>query len=194
VPETASPTPDLERHQDLREVREFLRSRSEGAFVALYRRHSPRLFSLIRRLLGRRGRLAEDVLQETWVRAVRALPEFRWEASLGAWLRGIAVNRCRELFRREARDQPAECAAEPAASDSPRPSARLVDLERALDELPDGFRMVLLLHDVEGLTHEEIALRLGIAEGTSKSQLSRARRAVRERLEGSREVSHGQPA
>jgi RNA polymerase sigma-70 factor (ECF subfamily) len=186
----------LQLEQDRRDVREFLRARGERAFLALYRRHSPRLYPLIRRLLGRRAHCAEDVLQETWVRAVRDLGGFRWESSLGWWLRGIAVNGCRELLRRENRLQPVEMELETALVAEPeaRSSARLVDLERAMEELPDGFRMVLLLHDVEGLTHEEIALRLGIAEGTSKSQLSRARRAMRRRLERLGEVDHGRTA
>jgi RNA polymerase sigma-70 factor, ECF subfamily len=184
-----SPPISLRDENDRRDVRLFLRTRGERAFLELYRRHSPRLFPLIRRLLGRRARLAEDVLQETWVRAVRDLGGFRWESTLGWWLRGIAVNCCREVLRRESRDHPSEGEVELAAALESRSSARLLDLERAMEALPDGYRTVLLLHDVEGLTHEEIALRLGIVEGTSKSQLSRARRAVRERLEEAEEVN-----
>jgi RNA polymerase sigma-70 factor (ECF subfamily) len=166
---------------DRESVQAFLQRREEAAFRVLYRRHSPRLLPLIRRLLGRAHRLAEDVLQETWVRAVRDLPGFRWESSLGWWLRGIAVNRCREVLRREGREGPLEEDEAALPGGTPTPAAR-IDLERAIGGLADGHRTVLLLHDVEGWTHVEIARLLGIDTGTSKSQLHRARRAVRERL------------
>lgn len=125
--------------------------------------------------------LAEEVLQETWVRAVGSLPRFRWESSLRTWLTGIAIRCCREARRSrdagEGHEVPGALVAEPGTE------ARL-DLDRALAELPPGRREVLLLHDVEGFTHAEIATLLEIDEGTSKSQLSRARRQMRRRLAG----------
>lgn len=142
------------------------------------------MYLLVLRLLGRSGRHAEDVVQETWVRAASALGSFGWRSSLRTWLLGIAVNCCREVLRSASRD-PASAghpeAGAPAADPGSPPSQgpERIDLERAIRELPDGYREVFILHDVEGLTHEEIGDRLGIGAGTSKSQLSRARHARR---------------
>jgi RNA polymerase sigma-70 factor (ECF subfamily) len=155
----------------------FLRG-DEPAFRELYRRHTPRVYALVRRLLGGRHADAEDVMQETWLRAARGLGGFRWESSLRTWLTGIALNLCRERSRRQA-DSALE--SEPA---TPPPVPVDVDLERAVAGLSDGYRQVLILHDVWGLTHEEVGQALGIDAGTSKSQLSRARRLLKERLAG----------
>jgi RNA polymerase sigma-70 factor (ECF subfamily) len=137
------------------------------------------MYLLALRLLGRSGRHAEDVVQETWVRAASALGGFAWRSNLRTWLLGIAVNCCREVLRAASREVAGTetPAADPASP--PRQGPEKIDLERAIRELPDGYREVLILHDVEGLTHEEIGNRLGIDVGTSKSQLSRARRALR---------------
>lgn len=163
-------------------VAAFLEDRDEQAFRALYRRHAPALHLFVLRFLGRADG-AEDVLQETWVRATTRLPTFRWGASLRTWLTGIAVNCCRERFRRAGPVPTLDDVPEPAhvSQDDVR-----VDLEAALRELPDGSRAVLLLHDVEGYTHAEIGRLLEIDEGTSKSQLFRARSKVRKRLDGRR--------
>jgi RNA polymerase sigma-70 factor, ECF subfamily len=149
----------------------------------LYRAHTPSLFRLALRILGRSGQDSEEVVQNTWVRAVQGLGSFRWESSLRTWLAGIAVNACREIIRERTRERAmTETAliAEPAVP-APAPGAK-IDLERILAGLPDGYREILVLHDVEGYTHEEIARLLQIEPGTSKSQLSRARRALRARL------------
>lgn len=150
----------------------------ERAFRELYRRHTPRLFQFVLRLLGGMEQDAEDIVQETWVRAVERLDTFRWESSLTTWLRGIGLNLCRDLWRkRNGREVDWS-----ASLDSPvaaGPHDERIDLERAMALLPVGYRTVLVLHDLEGCTHVEIGRRLGIAEGTSKSQLSNARRAVR---------------
>jgi RNA polymerase sigma-70 factor (ECF subfamily) len=133
---------------------------------------------VILRSLGRAA-LAEDVLQETWVRAVAGLPRFRRDSTLRTWLTGIALRCCHEARRAEPASVADEAA--PAPAQAPADDSRL-DLEQAVGELAPGRREVLLLHDVEGFTHAEIAALLEIDEGTSKSQLSRARRQVRERL------------
>ena len=145
------------------------------------------MYLLVLRLLGRFGHHAEDVVQETWVRAASSLGGFSWRSNLRTWLLGIAVNCCREVFRSASRDVASP--GTPAASDPASPPSRgaeRIDLERAIRELPDGYREVFILHDVEGLTHEEIGGRLGIDAGTSKSQLSRARRALRAYWDGGR--------
>lgn len=114
-------------------------------------------------------------MQDTWLRATARLHEFRGEASLRTWLAGFTINCCRERWRRrEAASGPPDQAVAPAPE--------RVDLERAIASLADGYREVLVLHDLEGYTHEEIAERLGVVPGTSKSQLSKARAALRSAL------------
>jgi RNA polymerase sigma-70 factor (ECF subfamily) len=156
----------------------FLRG-DEPAFRELYRRHTPRVYALVRRLLGGRRQDADDVVQETWLRAARGLAGFRWDAAFGTWLVGIAVNVSREAWRRQPPGLPVS--EDPAVAVT-GPDGGRIDLERALLALADGYRQVLVLHDVWGLTHDEVGRALGIDPGTSKSQLSRARRALRERL------------
>lgn len=160
-------------------MRRLAEARDEAAFRALYARHTPVLYALACRLLGGEGADAEDVVQEAWMRAVRGLPDFSWQSSLRTWLSAIVVNCCRERWR--ARGIPLVEEPGTAASNEPDPHLSL-DLEAALASLPAGYRSVLLLHDLEGYTHEEIAQRLGVEPGTSKSQLSRARRAMRSLL------------
>jgi RNA polymerase sigma-70 factor (ECF subfamily) len=153
----------------------------EKAFRELYRRHTPRLFQFVLRLLSGAEVDAEDVVQETWLRATQHLGRFRWESSLSTWLSGIGLNVCRDLWRkRNGRDLEWNGSAEPPVL-APRTDER-IDLERAITLLPVGYRTVLILHDLEGFTHDEIGEQLGIAAGTSKSQLSCARRAVRAML------------
>jgi RNA polymerase sigma-70 factor (ECF subfamily) len=163
-------------------VADFLRRRDESSFRALYREHNPALYRLARRLLAGPEADAEEAVQEAWIVAVRRLSAFRWESSLRTWLSGIVFNACREIRRAAARAGP-----EPSPGRSELPGAGQakegpLDLETAVAALPEGYREVLLLHDVEGFTHQEIARILGIEEGTSKSQLSRARKTIRDRL------------
>ena len=171
--------------EDRRLVEAFLGRGDEVAFRALYRRHSPSLYRLAVRLVGTAGSDAEDVIQDTWLRAARGLAGFRWDSSLRSWLCGIAINRGREELRRRARPGTSvdDRLDDLAAAASARPERR-IDLERAVSRLPDGYRTVLVLHDIEGHTHEEIARHLEIDPGTSKSQLSRARRRLRSLLGG----------
>jgi RNA polymerase sigma-70 factor, ECF subfamily len=164
----------------------------EKAFRELYQRYTPRLFQFLLRVLGGSQHDAEDAVQETWIRATDKLGEFRWEAAFGTWLTGIGLNVARSVLRRDWRWEPAEEAPEPWSP--PAPHGERIDLERALALLPTGYRVVLLLHDVEGYTHEEIGERLGVVPGTSKSQLSHARRALRQLLEPTPRRTHEQPA
>jgi RNA polymerase sigma-70 factor (ECF subfamily) len=163
-------------------VAAFLASRGEDAFRALYRRHSPAVFGLARKLVD--GSDAEDVLQDTWIRAVAALPGFTWSSSLRTWLCGIAVNCCREVWRR--REPPAEHAPVAHAPDH----GQVLDARSALMRLPPGYRAVVVLHDMYGYTHQEIGALLGIEAGTSKSQLARGREAMRALLNTSGELHH----
>ncbi len=156
------------------------------AFRQLYRRHTPRLHQLLLRLLGGREADAEDAVQDTWLKATERLGSFRWESAFGTWLCAIGLNVVREQARRRSRRPEV---AWPEHHDPPQaaPLERVepMDLEGAIAGLPEGYRTVLVLHDVEGYTHEEIGAAMGIAPGTSKSQLFWARQAVRAAL-GSR--------
>ena len=153
------------------------------AFAELYARHSARLFSLAARMAGSPEN-GEDLLQEIFLQAHRKLASFKGDSSLGTWLYRLALNHCLDFVRSrrarmtkltEALD--ADGAIEPTA---PRetPNARL-DLERAIERLPQGCREAFVLHDVEGFDHKEVAGLLGIAEGTSKSQVFKARTRLR---------------
>jgi RNA polymerase sigma-70 factor (ECF subfamily) len=175
----------MERLPDGLLLRRFLDG-DEGAFRALYRRHTPRLRALVQRLLGGGRGDAEDVIQETWLSACRGIHGFRGEAQFSTWLTTIAIRSVQARFRRS----PAALVDLPddlRVSSPPAPHHAAIDLERAIARLPDHQRMVLVLHDVEGFTHEEIGRRLEVATGTSKATLSRARRALRGALtEGAR--------
>jgi RNA polymerase sigma factor (sigma-70 family) len=146
---------------------------------------------LVLRLVGGSEADAEDVVQDCWLRAAQNLSEFRWVARFSTWLTGIGINLCRERVRRSARRR--ELLLQntvPPTYTAPANEDR-VDLERAIELLPDGYRQVLILHDVEGFTHGEIGDRLGIAEGTSKSQLFFARKAMRRMLAPGPEKTNG---
>ena len=159
----------------------------EIAFRLLYRRHSPRLRGLIRRLIGRAGDDSDDVLQVVWLRAMRGAATFRWASPLSSWLCGIAVRASMETLR-DGRRRTVFALDSDVEAPAPDIVSRL-DLENAIARLPEHHRIVLLLHDVEGFTHEEIASQLGIAVGTSKATLHRARRLMRAMLTSSIEGS-----
>jgi len=155
------------------------------AFERLYRSHCARVHGLCWRLSGDPDR-AETLTQDVFVRAWRKLALFDGRSAFGTWLYRLAVNVVMEDLRGEARrssrlvamEDPDTCAA-PAIE--LRPEASL-DLDRAIRRLPIGARLVFVLHDVNGYPHEEIATLVGVSVGTSKSQLHRARRLLREAL------------
>ena len=162
-----------------------------GAFEELYRAHSARLYGLIVRMLGNPAD-AEDLLQEVFLSAHRKLAGFRGESALGTWLYRLATNQCLDHLRSTASkvgqltdgfDDEPMMADVVSRSISERTVAKM-DLERALAQLPPGCRAAFLLHDVEGLEHREVAEALGIAEGTSKSQVHKARMKLRALLGG----------
>ncbi len=190
-------TPELET-ADRVLVARFLSRRDEASFRAIYARHAPAVFALAARISGSASD-GEDLLQEAWIRAVERLEGFRWESTLRTWLCGIAVNCWRELRRRRLNGleavfvEPAAAALEDdLADDAPLPRGERIDLERAIAALADGYREVVVLHDVHGYTHHEIAGMLGIEAGTSRSQLFRGRRSLREML-GNRRAARGKP-
>ena len=156
----------------------------EAAFEALYLRHTPNVYRFVLRLTGGDAVESEDVMQDAWLKAARSLARFEWRSEFRTWLMGIAFNQYRETARRNGRRIPTVDGEWDVPVQPVEPGGR-VDLERAIALLPPGFRAVLVLHDVEGFTHREIAERLEISDGTSKSQLHEARKAMR-RLLGTR--------
>jgi RNA polymerase sigma-70 factor (ECF subfamily) len=158
-----------------------------SAFEALYRRHAARVHGVVARLVGFDRARAEDLVQEAFVRAWQALPAYRFESAFGTWLHRLAVNTAlMELRARRSRPQADgddEALDHVGMPDSAGHATALsLDLERAVATLPPRARAVLVLYDVEGWKHEEIADALGMAVGSSKAQLHRARGLLRTRL------------
>lgn len=160
-------------------IRRFLAG-DERAFRLLYDRHTPRLKMTLRRMLGRRWEEADDLVQDTWLATCRGLHGYRGDAKFGTWLTSIGVRTTLNyLSRAGARETEPIGDVEASAGDV---SGSVMDIERALAALPDHQRIVVILHDIEGFTHEEIGEQLGMAAGTSKATLSRARQALRSAL------------
>jgi RNA polymerase sigma-70 factor (ECF subfamily) len=182
-------TNDVQGHPDS-QLAERCRTGDTTAFDELYRAHAPRLFGLTSRMVGRSH--AEDLLQDVFLTAYRKLGQYRGESSLGTWLFRLATNMCLDHLRsRSAKNalltSEFDEAVTPDEWSSPGAGSVVgvvdrLDLERALAELPPGCRAVFVLHDVEGFEHREIAGLLGVAEGTSKSQLHKARLRLRRAL------------
>src|SRR5687767_5761276 len=131
---------------------------------------------------------AEDLLQDIFLLAYRKLPEFRGDSAVGTWLYRLAMNRCLDhLKSRQTRASGATTPLDEEVMQGPRrildDGVKRLDLERAIARLPDGARAAFVLHDVEGFQHHEIAEILGISEGTSKSQLHKARLKLRALLQ-----------
>jgi len=179
-----------EQHTERKLIAAIVDHGDESAFRQLYRRHTPRLLMVVQRLLAAGGRDAEDVVQETWIRVVERLEEFRGESAFATWLTGVGLNVARNQLRHQNRRHAVDLEAVPEPPATAQSCDDGIDLERAIALLPDGYRMVLVLHDVEGWTHLEIADSLGVTTGTSKSQLFAARRWVRSYLGTKSEVSH----
>lgn len=157
----------------------------ETAFERLYRRHAARIHTLARRMAGPDA--ADDLTQDVFVRAWDKLATFRGESAFGTWLHRLAVNVILSRHRSEKNARAwivdDEYALAAAAIHAVHPATKM-DLDAAIARLPEGARKIFVLHDVEGWTHEEIAEQMGLVPGTSKSQLSRARAALRRMLDG----------
>jgi RNA polymerase sigma-70 factor, ECF subfamily len=162
------------------------------AFEELYRKHSPRLYSVAYRMTRTQAD-AEDLLQEIFLLVHRKLGSFKGESSLGTWLYRLATNHCLDHLRsRQARADKSTTSLDEKGGDTVagrQPSLadrtlHRLDLERAIGELPDRYRAAFLLHDVEGFEHKEVAAMLDIAEGTSKSLVHKARLKLRGLLGG----------
>jgi RNA polymerase sigma-70 factor (ECF subfamily) len=157
------------------------------AFERLYQLHAGRVYALCLRLAGEPVE-ARELVQDTFIHAWEALPRFRGESSLTTWLHRIAVNALLERRRRDKRrsarvalvddEDDAESASLANGFVAPADVATAIDLERAIAALPPGVRRAFVLHEVEGYTHEEVAGMTGLATGTLRAQLHRARQLL----------------
>src|SRR5437867_311252 len=179
------PLPPARSLVDERELIAKVRAGDGAAERALYDAHVDRVYRLAYRLAGD-DELARGFTQDTFVRAFDRLGAFRGEAKLSTWLHAIATSVVLNGLRKVKRVRQRETDLDEAAGTSAGRRAAEPDLKRrlaqAIDGLPDGYRMVFVMHDVEGYTHDEIGAALGIETGTSKAQLSRARAKLRDAL------------
>jgi len=155
------------------------------AFERLYRSHVARVYALCLRLTANRH-AAEELTQDAFVRAWERIRSFRGQSAFSTWLHRLTVNVVYSAHRSNARREERTMEVEDLEAYSPaarpeRPAERM-DLEEAIAKLPPGARRIFVLHDVEGYQHDEIAAMTGLAVGTSKAQLHRARRMLREML------------
>lgn len=184
----ASPIPMTPQQDDDSDLVALAREGDRLAFEKLYRRHRNRIYGLVWRLCGGDGALAEDMLQEAFVRAWQKLDSFRGESRFSTWLHRLSVNVAlsdrRIRVKRLERETALEGAAERMAMGEKDVYAdKRMDLEQAISKLPERARTVLVLFDIEGYSHAEIAEIAGMAVGSSKAQLHRARKLIREELE-----------
>lgn len=192
---TVDPKSPKAAEETAREVELWVARAQAGdaeAFEALYRRHAGRIYALCLRMAGD-PREAEELVQDAFVRAWEKLDSFRGKSAFSSWLHRLTVNvvlgRWRSRGRRRERVVAFEDLAgsrtledAPAATVRPGQPGAGVDLERAIAVLPDGARTVFVLYDIEGYTHPEIAEMTGLAVGTCKAQLHRARALLRKAL------------
>ena len=160
----------------------------QRAFATLYDRHTPALYGLALKLAAGDRAAADEVTQDAWIRASDRFARFEWRSELRTWLSGFVVNCAREVVRPQHNTVTLAEDDLELGTDDPEIAGTFerLDLERGLAALPAGYREVLVLHDVEGYRHDEIAGQLGISVGTSKSQLFHARRRVRTALSEAR--------
>lgn len=158
-----------------------------SAFEELYRRHFRRVYLLTLRMMGNPTE-AEDMTQEVFVHLFNKIGSFRGESAFTTWLHRLSVNQVLMHFRKRSTrsEKTTEEGETPIqivqGTENPNamPVVDRISLERAIQQLPPGYRTVFVLHDVEGYEHDEIARMMGVAEGTSKSQLHKARLKLRQ--------------
>jgi RNA polymerase sigma-70 factor (ECF subfamily) len=181
----SSATSDDERRTRERQRVREAQAGDMAAYEELYRDNVGRIYGLCLRLAGN-ANLAEELTQDVFVRAWQKIGSFRGDSAFSTWLYPLAVNVAlserRARSRRTSRVVTTDDLTPFEPSEKPAGPEHKIDLQRALGELPEGARAVFVLHDVEGFKHQEIADLTGIATGTSKAQLHRARRLLREAL------------
>jgi len=176
------------QHDDESRLVELARSGDSAAFEKLYRSNRNRIYALLWRICGGDATLAEDLLQEAFIRAWQKLDSFRGESRFGTWLHRLSANvalsdrriRLRRIGREVSMDEVTE---RTAIGDRDVFADTRMDLEKAIAGLPERARSVLILYDIEGYRHAEIAEITGMAVGSSKAQLHRARKLIRKVLD-----------
>lgn len=164
-------------------VRRFVAG-DRAAFSALVERHERRVYNVAYRVLGR-PEDAADATQEVFLTCLRKLRGFRGTSAFTTWLHRVTVNACYDALRKRAREEPAEDLPDRAAgADLAERAVAAVDVHRALGRVPPEFRVVLVLHDIQGVPYEDIAESLGAPLGTVKSRLHRGRVALARALRG----------
>ncbi|HAS43049.1 MAG TPA: RNA polymerase subunit sigma-24 [Microscillaceae bacterium] len=165
-------------------INRFLKNKSEKAFRALYKKYAPRLYNLALKITGYNTHLSEDALQEMWLIMAQKLNSFQGKSTLNTWLTGILINVIREKWRKAGKEEALSEQEESYTEDifTEGFSCTQFDLQNALVQLPYGYRQIIVLHDLEGYKHKEIGQILDIQEGTSKSQLFKARGRLRKLL------------
>ena len=157
-------------------------SGDSSAFEAIYRENSPRVYALCLRLSGGTTAEATELMQDVFIRAWRGLGSFRGESAFSSWLHRLTVNAmlesARSEQRRTARVLPMEDPGTIGAIAMGSSPELKMDLENAIAALPEGARIAFVLHEIEGYQHGEIAVQLGVAEGTVRAQLHRARKLL----------------
>lgn len=169
---------------DRKLVKECVRG-NPAAQRALYERFSGKMYGLCLRY-AKNEQLAQDILQDGFIRVYEKLSSFRNEGSLEGWIRRLIVNVAIRACQRQARMYVVtdlEEAASQAGPEEIEGSFAQQELLDMIQDLPDGYRLVFNLYAIEGYTHKEVAQKLNISEGTSKSQLSRARKALQQMIE-----------
>ena len=165
-------------------VHQFLLDRSETSFLEIYRSLTPALYSTALRLTSNDIPVAEDLVQDVWIVCVQKIENFQFKSAFKTWLTGILINISKKRFSTELHsEQYIEEKNETIVSPSQN-QENTIDIEKALESLPLGYRKILVLHDIEGYKHREIAEMFNISAGTSKSQLYQARKALKKKLEG----------
>jgi RNA polymerase sigma factor (sigma-70 family) len=168
--------PDIHIHAPL--IEECRKGSSKAQFM-LYNQYSKAMYNLAYRMMNNRED-AEDMLQETFLECFRNIGSFRFESTFGAWLKRILVNRCINQIRKKKVDLVLSESLPPVAEEEEQEVAYKTEaIISGIEQLPDGYRIILTMYLLEGYDHTEIAQILGITESTSKSQYSRAKEKLR---------------
>jgi RNA polymerase sigma factor (sigma-70 family) len=182
-------------YQDIhREIIELSKEGNPKAQFQLYKLYSKAMFNICRRMLNNREE-AEDLLQESFTDAFMKLGTFRYESSFGTWMKRIVINKCINSIQKKKVDlvlseQQVEAADPEETVDYSRIEMDVRKIHHAMEELPDGYRVIFSLYAMEGYDHTEIAQILGISESTSKSQYLRAKQKIRDIID----TNHERPA
>lgn len=183
VPSAASESEPLRFPGTFAPVPEVIARAQAGdhaAFESIYREHSPKVYALCLRLTGESNE-ATELMQDVFIRAWRGLGSFRGESAFSSWLHRLTVNSMLERVRADKRRSARVLFMDDAGTDTAAMERNVdagMDLEKAIAALPEGARIAFVLHEIEGYQHSEIAIQLGIAEGTVKAQLHRARKLL----------------